>query len=80
MDEGELEPNATTDGGPYAAGGWNDGCHGVAWRAPGDGWCLGVGGSRGNAPNPDGGWPTEPTFDASKGFDGRGGTRTECND
>ena len=60
MGEGRLEPSLTTDGGPYAAGGWNEGCHGVAWRAPADGRCLGVGGSRGDAPHPDRERPTEP--------------------
>ena len=62
MGEGRLEPSLTTDGGPYAAGGWNEGCHGVAWRAPADGRCLGIGGSRGNAPNPDRGRPTQPAL------------------
>ena len=56
----------TSDGGPYAAGGRNGGCHGVARGAPADGRRHGIGGSRGNAPNPDRGRPTEPARPAPK--------------
>ena len=41
-------------------GGRNEGCHGVARGAAADGRCHGIGGSRGNAPNPDGAPPTQP--------------------
>ena len=80
MEEGELKPNATTDGGPYEVGGWNDGWHGVACGAPGGGRRLGIGGSRGNAPNPDRGRPTEPARPAPKASMEEGGAQAERND
>ena len=49
----DIKPSATSDGGPYAAGGPNEGCHGVARGAPDDQRCHGIGGSRGNAPHHD---------------------------